>query len=70
MNNLKCRKQKINGSFECKRTNKIINIKDCNNCKYKEYKNNNQISKLNKIKEIVNLIKQNSTFKSLLLLSF
>ena len=37
MNKLKCRKQKMNGTFECKRTNKIINIKECNNCKYKEY---------------------------------
>ena len=37
MNNLKCRKQKFNGSFECKKTKKIINIKECNNCKFKEY---------------------------------
>ncbi len=38
MNNLKCRKQKLNGLFECKKTNKLINIKECNNCIYKEYK--------------------------------
>ena len=40
MNNLKCRKQKMNGSFECKRNHKIINIKECNNCKNKEYATN------------------------------
>lgn len=49
MNNLKCRKQKINGTFECKKSNKIINIKDCNNCIYKEYKDKNkEIKKLSK----------------------
>lgn len=47
MNKLKCRKQKFNGNFECKLTNKIINIKECNNCKFKEFKesNNHQIKK-------------------------
>ena len=31
-------KQKINRTLECKKRKKIINIKECNNCKYKEYK--------------------------------
>lgn len=31
-------KQKINRKLECKKKNKIINIKECNNCKCKEYK--------------------------------
>ena len=31
-------KQKINRTLECKKKNKIINIKECINCKYKEYK--------------------------------
>lgn len=60
MNKLKCRKQKINGSFECKRTNKIINIKECNNCKYKEYKEyksieNNQFKKNKKSSKLAKL---------------
>lgn len=47
MSNLKCRKQKLNGTFECKRAKKIINIKECTNCKHKEFKesNNNQMKK-------------------------
>ena len=31
-------KQKLNRTLECKKQKKIINIKECNNCKYKEYK--------------------------------
>ncbi len=31
-------KQKLNRTLECKKQNKIINIKECNNCKFKEYK--------------------------------
>ena len=31
-------KQKINRTLECKKQKKIVNIKECNNCKYKEYK--------------------------------
>ena len=31
-------KQKLNRSLECKKQKKIINIRECNNCKYKEYK--------------------------------
>lgn len=31
-------KQKLNKKLECKKQKKIINIRDCNNCKYKEYK--------------------------------
>lgn len=31
-------KQKLNRSLECKKKQKIIKIKECNNCKYKEYK--------------------------------
>ena len=31
-------KQKINRTLECKKQKKIINIRECNSCKYKEYK--------------------------------
>ena len=31
-------KQKLNRNLECKKQKKIINIKECNNCEYKEYK--------------------------------
>ena len=31
-------KQKLNRTLECKKQKKIINIRECNNCKYKEYK--------------------------------
>lgn len=31
-------KQKLNKNLECKKQKKIINIKECNNCKFKEYK--------------------------------
>ena len=31
-------KQKLNRTLECKKQKKIINIKECNNCKLKEYK--------------------------------
>lgn len=31
-------KQKLNRKLECKKKNKIINIRECNNCTYKEYK--------------------------------
>jgi len=42
--NCKYLKIKLNKKFECKRTKKIINIKECNNCKFKEYKSfNNKI---------------------------
>ena len=36
--NCKYLKIKLNKKIECKKTNKIINLKDCTNCKYKEYK--------------------------------
>ena len=57
MNKLKCRKQKMNGTFECKKIKKIINIKECNNCKFKEFKSlesdkfkkNKKSSKLTKL---------------------
>lgn len=68
MNNLKCRKQKFNGTFECKKSNKIINIKECNNCKFKEFResNNHQIKKRTykqskKEKERFSIIYQDST---------
>ena len=32
-------KQKINRTLECKKQHKVINIRECNNCKLKEYKN-------------------------------
>ena len=32
-------KQKINKTLECKKQKKIINIRECSNCEYKEYKN-------------------------------
>ena len=38
MNNLECRKQKMNGKFVCKKTNKEIDISICNNCMLKKYK--------------------------------
>ena len=31
-------KQKLNHKFVCKKTNKEINLKQCNNCNYKKYK--------------------------------
>ncbi len=31
-------KQKINKKLECKKNKKVINLKDCTNCKYKEFK--------------------------------
>ncbi len=31
-------KQKLNHSLECKKKQKIINIKECSNCKFKEFK--------------------------------
>ncbi len=36
--NCKYLKQKLNKKLECKLNNKIITLKDCSNCKYKEYK--------------------------------
>ncbi len=39
MNNCINLKQKLNHKLVCKRTNKEIDIKQCNNCIYKEYKN-------------------------------
>ena len=38
-------KQKINRSLECKKKKKIINIKECNSCNFKEYKISNQYKK-------------------------
>ena len=38
-------KQKLNRKLECKKKKKIINIKECNNCKLKEYKKCTEISK-------------------------
>lgn len=38
MANCKYLKQKINRKIECKRQNKIINIKECNGCKFREDK--------------------------------
>ena len=32
-------KQKLNRTLECKKQKKIINIRECSNCEYKEYKN-------------------------------
>ena len=31
-------KQKINKKLECKKNKKVISLKDCTNCKYKEFK--------------------------------
>lgn len=36
-------KQKMNRTLFCKKINKQITFKDCNNCKYKEYKNYRQL---------------------------
>ena len=41
-------KQKLNRTLECKKKKKIINIKECNNCKYKEYKTHACVQKNNK----------------------
>ena len=38
-------KQKFNRTLECKKQKKIINIKECNNCKLKEYKKCTEFSK-------------------------
>ena len=38
-------KQKLNKTLECKKRKKIINIKECNNCKLKEYKKCTEFSK-------------------------
>ena len=38
-------KQKLNRTLECKKKQKIINIKECNNCKLKEYKKCTEFSK-------------------------
>ena len=38
-------KQKLNRTLECKKKNKIINISECNSCKYKEYKKCTKFSK-------------------------
>lgn len=40
--NCKYLKQKLNKKFECKKQNKIINIKECNNCKFRENKESNK----------------------------
>lgn len=49
MINNKCKyfKQKLNRQLECKKQNKIINIRECNGCKFREDKvsNNHQIKK-------------------------
>lgn len=37
MNNCKYLKQKLNRTLECKKQNKIINIRECNGCKYRKY---------------------------------
>lgn len=38
MTNCKYLKQKLNRTLECKKQKKIINIKECNGCKYREDK--------------------------------
>ena len=38
-------KQKINRTLECKKQKKLINIRECNNCKLKEYKKCTEFSK-------------------------
>lgn len=55
MSNCKYLKQKLNRKLECKLKDKIITLKDCSNCNYKEYhfpdngkivkSNNHQMSK-------------------------
>ena len=51
MNNLECRKQKLNGTFYCKKYKKIITFNECNNCSYKEFKKQivHKIKKSNKL---------------------
>lgn len=57
MNNCNHLKQKLNKTLQCKRNHKIINIKECNNCKYKEYKSieNNQFKKNKKSSKLAKL---------------
>ena len=38
MNNLECRKQKMNGKMVCKKTGEEVDYSVCNNCKLKKYK--------------------------------
>lgn len=38
MNNLECRKVKMNGTFICKKTGKEVTYSKCNNCTLKKYK--------------------------------
>lgn len=47
MGNSKCTylKQKFNKTLECKKQKKIINIKECNSCEYKEFANSESIKK-------------------------
>lgn len=53
MNNCNHLKQKLNRTLQCKRTNKIINIRECNNCKYKNI-NQSKMTNLKRIKNLVN----------------
>ena len=48
-------KQKLNRTLECKKKQKIINIKECNSCKYKEYKMHVCVPKNNKTQKRANL---------------
>lgn len=42
MTNCTYLKQKLNRTLECKKQNKIINIRECNGCKYREDKESNK----------------------------
>lgn len=62
--NMNCKylKQKLNRKIECKRTNKIINIKECINCPFREYKvidNHKEIK--NKSSKLVKLEKNRTS---------
>ena len=48
-------KQKLNRNLECKKRKKIINIRECNSCKYKEYKMHVCVPKNNKTQKRADL---------------
>ena len=51
MNNLDCRKVKMNGTFICKKTGKEVTYSKCNNCTLKKYKPTKPLVKKTPIKK-------------------
>lgn len=54
MNNLECRKVKMNGTFICKKTGKEVTYSKCNNCTLKKYKPTKSLNKKTPIKKKTN----------------